>query len=1247
MRKITRRPVVIALAEQDTPSGESTAVGVAGTFAYRSPPTKANPMRQHLLTALLVALGTLGALAQGVDYDANTVNPPYEGKFRPGVNLAYVPPWSNTQLADLAAGNPELGIPGIGARTTRPGLFDIVLDRFGFDLSVEDYEYYESLGMSELTAIVGFPNDPNRDYVNKYCNESVDFAEVKWNAHFQGIYEPIWDDPNDPDYDGTIVNEDNKYADYLYRVVSIYTDYVRFWEIWNEPGFYTGDDAQVFWGEPDYPGSWWVNDPDPCDYSLHAPIEHYVRVLRISYEVIKSISPDDYVSIAGVGSQSFLDAILRNTDNPGADDPYYGDAGLGIGVGEDGSITPEYPKLAGAYIDVLGFHTYPHFDGSTLFPPTGYFERHSDGAARGVIERRLGGYQEVLEKYGYDGVTYPKKQHIATEINVPRRIFTGEYFGGEQEQVNFIQKVLMELKIAGVHQMHVFTIGDREFESDSDGEFDLMGLYQKLAGVEPYNQVVNEEGVAYKTASDLIYPTEYDAARTAELAAPDGVVAYAWALPSGEYVYALWARTQTDLSEAASASYTFPAGLGLGRVLRHEWDYSRTGAVDTVDAGGGLTLELDATPVYIITAGEGSGPGDAAPSVTLSSETSAADGPFTVRAGFSEPVTGLTAEDFSVTNGVATALTGSGSAYTLTVTPAQVRGDIGISLPAGAAFDEQGEPSLASNALAIRNLTQDGPGPNPDPAVADLSLSLGADRDVVDRGENLTYTLTLTNAGPDAATGVAVDFALPDSLNFVAPALAGRGEYDPTGGRWTVGNVGARESLTLAVEVFANTQAERRAFAQVSASGVEDPNSTPANGSPGRANENDEAVYVINAGRTGGDGGVDNPDPTADLSLAAGPASPAFSAEGLTTLSITLANAGPDATTAVTVELALPVGVSVEDSNAPAGTQFGAGVWTVNSLAVGAAPTLTVTLRTAEPTRAATVRAQVISSSVADPDSAPANDAAGEDDDIAIVIGGSTSATTADVQLSARADRSTFYRGNLLDLTFAVTNTGEDAAEGLVVHAPMPVGGRYIGHEATAGSFRPLFDRWTVGTLAPGATASLTVTIRAMRADPAIVSFAQVVAQDNADADSEPDNRSCCTPVEDDEAVVRVRPAVVTGRPFKTLDDVELFFGRGAAPGSTSALPGDAVELGFSLDAVRQPSGGAAFGADFTTTLRGTTRGVLVDALGRTVRRLSLAEGPGAHRVELQANGLTPGTYTLLIERPDGSQEPVTFVLAR
>ena len=55
-------------------------------------------------------------------------------------------------------------------------------------------------------------------------------------------------------------------------------------------------------------------------------------------------------------------------------------------------------------------------------------------------------------------------------------------------------------------------------------------------------------------------------------------------------------------------------------------------------------------------------------------------------------------------------------------------------------------------------------------------------------GDQIIFTITLFNAGPDAATGVQVTDLLPAGLTFVG-ATPSQGSYDNVSGVWTVGTV--------------------------------------------------------------------------------------------------------------------------------------------------------------------------------------------------------------------------------------------------------------------------------------------------------------------------------------------------------------------------------------------------------------------------------------------------------------------------
>ena len=55
-------------------------------------------------------------------------------------------------------------------------------------------------------------------------------------------------------------------------------------------------------------------------------------------------------------------------------------------------------------------------------------------------------------------------------------------------------------------------------------------------------------------------------------------------------------------------------------------------------------------------------------------------------------------------------------------------------------------------------------------------------------GDQITFTVTLSDNGPNAATGVQVTDLLPTGVSFVA-ATASQGAYNSTTGEWTVGTV--------------------------------------------------------------------------------------------------------------------------------------------------------------------------------------------------------------------------------------------------------------------------------------------------------------------------------------------------------------------------------------------------------------------------------------------------------------------------
>ncbi len=501
------------------------------------------------------------------NYTANDRVTPYLGGFRAGVNFDIFRGFSDEDLATLAAGNPKLGATGIGAKAVRPAFFEEFAEVFGYNSRDNAFKYYDTLGLKDNTLIVGFPSPEHRD--------STFYCPAVQSTVFKNLYEPIWDNGAN----GTPVNDNNYYALYIWKIANKFKKQVKFWEIWNEPGLdFTGGKG---WLNRGAPGNWWDNDPEPCDYKLRAPIQTYIRMLRISYEVIKTVDPNAYVVTSGLGFPAFLDAILRNSDNP-----------------NKGLKTPQYPLGGGAYFDGIGYHAYPHFDDALRVyniqrQAFDYF-RHSD-AAGADMGRTKELFDAVLRDYGYNGQRFPKKQFLITEANVPRKEF-GDFAGSEALQRNWAAKAMVSCLKNNIHQLHVFKIAEETTFETATYSFDVMGFYEHLNYNNKLRPKLTQLGLSYRTSSQILFGKGYDSIQTRAMNLPSNVDGIAVRDTNGVLTYVLWAKTTVDRSEIANATYSFPSNFGYTELIKRDWMFSENQIQTAVSA---QNIILTATPIFL------------------------------------------------------------------------------------------------------------------------------------------------------------------------------------------------------------------------------------------------------------------------------------------------------------------------------------------------------------------------------------------------------------------------------------------------------------------------------------------------------------------------------------------------------------------------------------------------------------------------------------------------------------------------
>jgi len=327
---------------------------------------------------------------------------------------------------------------------------------------------------------------------------------------------------------------------------------------------------------------------------------------------------------------------------------------------------------------------------------------------------------------------------------------------------------------------------------------------------------------------------------------------------------------------------------------------------------------------------------------------------------------------------------------------------------------------------------------------ADLAVTKTASPSPVGVGGNLTYTLTVTNNGPSMATGVTLTDAVPAGVTFVSAT--------PSQGTCTVTvscNLGtlanaAKATVTIIVkptlaDFITNT-------ASVTATETD----------PNLAN-NTASVTII-------------PTASADLALTETAApNPVLLGGSNISYTITITNNGPSPATNVVLTDTLPAGATFVGTTPSQGTCTNPlSTCAIGNLASGASATVIVVVKpnaTGTFTNSATVAANE-----ADPNAANNSASAA-----------GTVNPAADLFLAETATPQTITTGNNVTYSFTVSNSGPSTATGVTLTDTLPVGMVLVSATPSQGTCTTAVS-CNLGTLANGATATLTIVAKALAA---------------------------------------------------------------------------------------------------------------------------------------------------------------------
>ena len=395
-------------------------------------------------------------------------------------------------------------------------------------------------------------------------------------------------------------------------------------------------------------------------------------------------------------------------------------------------------------------------------------------------------------------------------------------------------------------------------------------------------------------------------------------------------------------------------------------------------------------------------------------------------------------------------------------------------------------------------------------------------------GDTVTFQIVVDNNGAAQATNVSLTDLLPAGLTATANnGVASQGSYDPATGIWTIGTIANSGSATLTLEgtVDVGEGGNTIINTTTAASGDQpDPNTF--------GDDLNESVAVDN-----------NANLVTVKTLASGNSTPA---EGDTvTFQIVVDNNGAAQATNVSLTDLLPAGLTATANNGVASQgSYDAvtGVWTIGTIANGSIATLTLEGTVDVGEGGNTINNITTAATGDQPDPTSIGD------DLTESVAVDDNANLVTVKTLASGD-ATPDEGDTVTFQIVVDNNGAALATNVSLTDLLPAGLTATANNGVAsqGSYDAVTGVWTIGTIANGGSATLTLegTVDVGEGGNTILNTTTAASGDQPDPNTFGDDLDESVAVDDNANLVTV----------KTL-----------ASGDSTPLEGDTVTFQIEVD---------------------------------------------------------------------------------